>query len=168
LAKLDAVLRPAHKHRVHALDVATRPLCIRPGLGGGLPPLRQGTRFQRRHPSGNPVDAGSVLVPLRLQQIEARGAAQQLLVEHLDLGAQGPVAGLQLPASGLCKLQAVLPRRAGLGSVGLQGHRDGFALSIGLDEALADDCGAALLCCELRLQIVMPRLDRGQVRAFLL
>ncbi len=49
----------------------------------------------------HPPNAGRGLVPLGLQQFHPLGPTQQLLVQHLDLVAEGIEPGLQRPASSL-------------------------------------------------------------------
>ena len=108
------------------------------------------------------TDRGSVrgrLVPLRLQQFDPRRLAQELLVQHLDLGAQRVGAGLQRPAPRLdLRGGCVCGRRQLLLRPVIR------LFAVGLLQTLANRRGSGRLRVETRREVSALRIGGGEVR----
>lgn len=139
------------------------------GLGGVLDLLGLGLPFggdqcfQQRHTLTERAAIGRRLVAPCLQQLDPRRLTQELLVEHLDLGAEGIGLGLQHPAP-----------RLGLGRRLLGGGRQlllrlVLALrGLGLLQALADQRRPRRLCIETLDEVLALCIGGGEIGLLLL
>ena len=119
--------------------------------------------LQKLDPLAHPLETRIRFVTLDLKKVNPSQLAQQLLVQHLDLGAQGLVSGLQHPPPRLCFFRTLVGwgRQLELG-------RDLILVLFRFGETLPDQCRAARLLIESLGEIRAPRIHGSEIGLLLL